>query len=158
MSPAGNFYGSTLVRLRASDPAAATLALAAAVALEEAVRVFLEPLPSLSRASDARCLPQAEGGLLLKWPNDLLLGGAKLSGILLDRVDDAVIVGIGVNLAHHPDLPGRATTSLAAHGVSVDPAAFLDVLAEAFARWLERWRGEGVAAVRARWLERAHPV
>ncbi len=95
---------------------------------------------------------------MLKWPNDLLLDGAKLSGILLDRVDDAVIVGIGVNLTHHPDLPDRATTSLAAHGVGVDPAAFLDVLAEAFARWVGRWRGEGIAAVRARWLERAHPV
>ncbi len=95
---------------------------------------------------------------MLKWPNDLLLDGAKLSGILLDRVDDAVIVGIGVNLAHHPDLPDRATTSLAAHGVGVDPAAFLDVLAEAFARWVGLWRGEGIAAVRARWLERAHPV
>ncbi|MBM6575120.1 biotin--[acetyl-CoA-carboxylase] ligase [Microvirga sp. SRT01] len=147
MSPPGNFYASTLVRLRGSDPQAATLALVAGVALEEAVRVFLEASPVLS-----------QGGLRLKWPNDLLLDGAKLSGILLDRVDDAVIVGIGVNLAHHPDLPDRATTSLAAHGVDVDPAALLDVLAEAFARWVERWRGEGIAAVRARWLERAHPV
>ena len=95
---------------------------------------------------------------MLKWPNDLLLGGAKLSGILLERVDDAVVIGIGVNLAHHPDLSDRFTTSLAAHGIAVTPPIFLDVLTEMLARWLDRWRGEGLGPVRARWLERAHPV
>ncbi len=139
-SPAGNLYASVLVRLRPTDPQAATLALVAAVALDEAVAVFVPH------------------GLLLKWPNDLLLDGAKLSGILLERTEDTVVIGIGVNLADHPDLPDRRTTSLSAHGVSVEPAGFMDVLAESFARWLARWRGEGLAPVRARWLDRAHPV
>jgi BirA family biotin operon repressor/biotin-[acetyl-CoA-carboxylase] ligase len=94
----------------------------------------------------------------LKWPNDLLIDGAKLSGILLERTDDAVIVGIGVNLAHHPDLPDRPTTSLAAHAAPVDPAQFAETLAETFSRWLSRWRGEGLAPVRQRWLDRAHPT
>lgn len=138
-SPPGNLYASTLVRLRPADPPAATLALVAAVALEEAVRVFLP------------------AGATLKWPNDLLIDGAKLSGILLERADDAVVIGIGVNLAHHPDLPDRPATSLAAQGIVVDPASFTDVLAEAVARWLSRWRSEGLAPVRRGWLERAHP-
>ncbi|GAA0665924.1 BirA family biotin operon repressor/biotin-[acetyl-CoA-carboxylase] ligase [Sphingomonas insulae] len=138
-SPPGNLSASTLVRLRPSDPPAATLALAAAVALHEAVGVF---------GVTAQ----------LKWPNDVLVTGAKLSGILLERSGDAVIVGIGVNLAHHPDLPDRPTTSLAAHGAPVAPEVFVDVLAEAFARWLARWRGEGIAAVRAAWLAAAHPI
>ncbi|MEV8668908.1 hypothetical protein AB0075_26400, partial [Klebsiella pneumoniae] len=90
VSPVGNFYGSTLVRVRASDPPPATLALVAAVALDEVVRAYL----GLSGADEA---------LLIKWPNDLLIAGAKLSGILLERTDDAVVVGIGVNLAHYPD-------------------------------------------------------
>lgn len=141
VSPAGNFYASTLVRLRPTDPAPASLGLVAAVALDEAVRVYLR-----------------DGDLALKWPNDLLLGRAKLSGVLLERVDDAVVVGIGVNLAHHPDLPDRPTTSLLAHGVEVTPADFADTLAEAFARWLSLWRGAGLAPVRTRWLEHAHPV
>jgi BirA family biotin operon repressor/biotin-[acetyl-CoA-carboxylase] ligase len=139
--PTGNLYASTIVRLRAADPPAPTLALVAAVALEECVAAYLK-----------------RETLWLKWPNDLLLDGAKLSGILLERADAAVVIGIGVNLADHPDLPDRRTTSLAEHGVAVDPAEFIETLAGAFARWLERWRGEGLAPVRARWLERAHPL
>lgn len=141
VSPVGNLSASTLVRLRPTDPPAATLGLVAAVALHETVRAYLR-----------------EGDLLLKWPNDLLLDGAKLSGVLLERVDDAVVIGMGVNLAHHPALPDRPTTSLAAAGVEVAPADFAETLAEALARWLSAWRGQGVAPVRARWLERAHPV
>lgn len=147
VSPVGNFYGSTLVRLRGSDPAAATLALVAAVALEEVVGVYLSHFPGLRR-----------GSAVIKWPNDLLLNGAKLSGILLERAGDAVIVGIGVNLAHHPDDTDRRATSLAAHGAAPDPADFAETLADAFARWLSIWRGQGLVPVRARWLERAHPI
>lgn len=138
VSPPGNLYASTLIRPRTSDLPAPTLALVAAVALHEAVSVF-------------------HGGAVLKWPNDLLLGGAKLSGILLEGAADAVVIGFGVNLAHHPALADRPTTSLAAHGVPIEPAVFLDVLADAFGRWLERWRGEGLGSIRARWLDRAHP-
>jgi BirA family biotin operon repressor/biotin-[acetyl-CoA-carboxylase] ligase len=142
VSPPGNFHASTLVRLRPDDPPAATLAMVTAVALDEAIDVFLVERSALA----------------LKWPNDLLLAGAKLSGILLERADDAVVIGIGVNLAHHPDLPDRPTTSLAAHGVTVTPSMLAEMLADTVARWLARWRGEGLAPVRARWLARAHPV
>ena len=139
-SPVGNFYGSTLVRLRPADPAPATLGFVAAVALQQVV---------------ADLLPTARA--MLKWPNDLLVDGAKLSGVLLERGEDAVVVGIGVNLAHHPDLPDRRTTSLAALGAPVAPEGFAEMLADGFARWLARWRAEGFAPVRGRWLERAHP-
>lgn len=141
VSPEGNLYTSTLVRLRPSDPPPATLALVAAVALDEAMRAWLPDTVPLA----------------IKWPNDLLIGGAKLSGILLERSGDAVVIGIGVNLAHYPDLPDRPATSLAAHGAAVDAASFLETLVDAFARWLGKWRGEGLASIRARWSERAHP-
>jgi BirA family biotin operon repressor/biotin-[acetyl-CoA-carboxylase] ligase len=129
-----------LVRLYPTDPQAATLALVAAVALEDAVRTFA---------------PRAQ--LVLKWPNDLLIDGAKLSGILLERADDAVIIGFGVNIAHHPQALDRPATSLAAHGHAPDPQLFLETLAESMARWLSRWRGEGLGVIRDRWLARAHP-
>ena len=151
MSPAGNLYASTLIHPRPSDPPAPTLALVAAVALHEAIGVFLHSPSAFGGARIADCLA-------IKWPNDLLLGGAKLSGILLERASDAVVAGFGVNLAHHPALADRPTTSLAAHGVDVAPEAMLDVLADAFARWLGTWRGQGIAQIRSAWLDRAHPV
>ncbi|MDQ2877735.1 MAG: biotin--[acetyl-CoA-carboxylase] ligase [Pseudomonadota bacterium] len=170
-SPAGNLYASTLVRLRSHDPTAATLALVAAVALEEVVRVYVASsppfrgfaAPSLSRREREGVHPaqpggKGEGALQIKWPNDLLFDGAKLSGILLERAGDAVVIGIGANLAHHPDLPDRPTTSLAEHGAAPDPADFLETLAEAFARWVGVWRNEGIAPIRTRWLDRAHPI
>lgn len=141
-SPFGNLYASTLVRLRTGDPQPATLALVSAVALDETVRVFA---------------PHLLANLAIKWPNDLLIDGAKLTGILLERSGDAVVIGIGVNLAHHPAALDRPTTSLAAHGVTVAPAQFLETVSEMFARWLARWRSEGLDPVRARWIKRAHP-
>jgi BirA family transcriptional regulator, biotin operon repressor / biotin---[acetyl-CoA-carboxylase] ligase len=138
----GNLYASTLVRLRATDPAPATLALVAAVALDETVTAYLP-------GSD---------DVVLKWPNDLLIHGAKLSGILLERVDDAVVIGIGVNIADHPQDTGRQVTSMAEHGAAPDPGMFLDTLSRAVARWVARWRGEGLMPIRDRWLSRAHPL
>ena len=139
-SPPGNLYASTLVRLRPDDPPAPTLALVAAVALHEVASAF------------------AGGAAIeIKWPNDLLVAGAKLSGILLERLGDAVIVGFGVNLAEHPDQTERPATSLAALGGSPDPAMFLEALSESFARWLQLWRDEGLAPIRTRWLAAAHP-
>ena len=139
-SPPGNLHASTLVRLRPGDPPAPTLALVAAVALHEVASAF---------AGGAR--------IEIKWPNDLTVAGAKLSGILLERLDDAVIVGFGVNLAEHPDEIARPATSFAALGGAPDPARFLEALAASFAGWLERWREEGLAQVRTRWLAAAHP-
>ena len=138
-SPPGNLYASTIVRLQPSDPAAPTLALVAAVVLVEAVRAY---------APDVT--------VVIKWPNDLLIGGAKLAGILLERAGDAVVVGIGVNLAHHPEGLDRPVTNLALLGHQIDPAAFCEDLAACFARWVARWRSEGLAPVRAAWLSAAH--
>ncbi|WP_294323034.1 biotin--[acetyl-CoA-carboxylase] ligase [uncultured Sphingomonas sp.] len=136
----GNLFASTIVRLRPGDPAAPTLTLVAAVALAEAVSVV------------------APGRAMIKWPNDLLVSGAKLSGILLERgAGDAVVIGFGVNVATHPDLADRPTTSLAAQGVAVTPAALLDLLRERFSHWLERWRGNDLPSVRAAWEAMAHP-
>ena len=140
VSPPGNLYASALVRLRSDDPPAPTLALVAAVALHEVVAIYA---------------PSAQ----IKWPNDLLFDGAKLAGVLLERQGEAVILGFGVNLAHHPSGLGRPAASLAAlAGMAPAPGPFLEILAEAFARWLGRWRGEGLAPVRARWLAAAHPL
>jgi len=70
-----------------------------------------------------------------------------------------VVIGFGVNLAAHPEGLDRPATSLAAAGVEPpEPGSFLIDLAESFALWLSRWRGEGLQPVRKRWLERAHSI
>jgi len=141
-SPIGNVYASTIIRLRSGDPPAPELALVAGVALEETATAWL-----------GRDL------LRLKWPNDLMAGNAKLAGILLERDGDAVIIGLGINLAVAPPAADRPTTCLAdLGGAAPDPAPFLEDLAMAFAHWVARWRGEGLGPVRQRWIERAHPV
>jgi BirA family biotin operon repressor/biotin-[acetyl-CoA-carboxylase] ligase len=139
-SPPGNLHASTLVRLRPGDPPAPTLALVAAVALQEVVAIYAP-------------------GTQIKWPNDLLFGGAKLAGILLEREGDAVIAGFGVNLTQHPEDVERPTTSLAAlAGTAPEPSLLLEILARNFSRWLARWRERGLAPVRAAWLAAAHPL
>jgi BirA family biotin operon repressor/biotin-[acetyl-CoA-carboxylase] ligase len=139
ISPPGNLYASTLVRLQPEDPPAPTLALLAAVALNETLARLVE-------------------GVSIKWPNDLVVNGAKLAGILLERQHNAVILGFGVNLADHPDLPDRAVTSVKVlAGSAPGPDAFAETLAEIFARWLIRWRAEGHAPILDAWRGAAHP-
>lgn len=136
----GNFSGSTLVQLRASDPPAPSLALVAGLALMEAVEIEAPGSP-----------------LLLKWPNDLMLGDAKLAGILLERSGDRVVAGFGVNLARAPELPGRKTASLTG-AKHIAPQEFAPVLAGKFAQILAIWRCSEPAQFAQAWMARAHPI
>jgi BirA family biotin operon repressor/biotin-[acetyl-CoA-carboxylase] ligase len=109
--------------------------------------------------SIADALP-TPNGLMLKWPNDVLLHGAKLAGILIDSAmgsngtPDWVVIGIGVNIAAAPEIPGRATTCLADHGAHPTPQA----LAASIAKKLDHWMANDFPTIRAAWLTRAHPV
>jgi BirA family biotin operon repressor/biotin-[acetyl-CoA-carboxylase] ligase len=135
---AGNFMGSTVVVLRPGDPPAQTLALVAGLATHRAVG-------------------QADG-LLPKWPNDLLVNGAKLGGILLERQGERVVVGIGVNLAQAPEVPDRRTVALAALGPARGLDEFAADLAGVFAAVLLRWHAGEWPAQRSEWMASAHPV
>jgi BirA family biotin operon repressor/biotin-[acetyl-CoA-carboxylase] ligase len=137
-SAPGNFYGSTLVELRSTDPPAQIVSLAAGLALIEAIDAALPAQP-----------------VILKWPNDLMLLGKKLAGILLERSGDRVVVGFGVNLATAPPLPDRQGASL---GGQVVPQAFAPLLAGSFARLVDLWRRSEPALLAHAWLARAHPI
>lgn len=137
-SERGNFFGSTLVELRPGDPSPTTLSLGAGLALIEAVDV---------------AVPGQD--LMLKWPNDLLLGGAKLAGILLERSGDRIVAGFGVNLASGPTFADRATASLAG---AIRPEEFAPYLVDSLARRLGQWRSGDIEQLRTGWLARAHPV
>lgn len=141
VSEPGNLHVSTLVRLRPGDPPAPTLALVSAVAAQETAQALL-PAQRIT----------------IKWPNDLMIGDAKLCGMLLERQGDAVIAGFGMNVAHAPALPDRAAISLAAAGASpdIDAGQVVAVLAAAFERWLDVWRRDGLERIRLAWLTAAH--
>ncbi|MFZ9396564.1 MAG: biotin--[acetyl-CoA-carboxylase] ligase [Erythrobacter sp.] len=138
----GNFMGSTLVRPAPGDPPPPTLALVSGLAAYETV-LPLCPDPS---------------AVMLKWPNDILLGGAKLAGILLEAVRGAVVIGIGVNLRAAPQLADRATTALADVGSPPALEDFAEQLAASFATELVRWRSHGLELLARRWQAAAHPL
>jgi BirA family biotin operon repressor/biotin-[acetyl-CoA-carboxylase] ligase len=138
ISAAGNFYGSTLVQLQANDPPSQTLSLVAGLALVEAIDVAVPSQP-----------------VMLKWPNDVMLSGKKLAGILLERSGDRVAVGFGVNLATVPQLQDRQGASL---GVQILPQAFAPLLAASFARLILLWRQSEPSLIAQAWLARAHPA
>jgi BirA family biotin operon repressor/biotin-[acetyl-CoA-carboxylase] ligase len=145
VSEPGNLYLSLVLRPDAPVARAAQLGFAASLAVADALRRFA-PRPAVT----------------LKWPNDVLLGGKKLAGILLESEGDAggrvrfVVLGIGVNLASHPpDSEFPATSLKAAASQEVAPEAFLAALAPALLVWYERWRGDGFAGLRQAWLDRA---
>ena len=141
-SEPGNLYASLL--LTDAAPAAHLPELCFVVAL--AVR-------------DAGCAvaPELASRLKLKWPNDLLLDGAKLAGILIEAETvggrTATAIGIGVNCAHHPADLAYPATSLAARGAAVMPAELMSALSRSMVARLAQWdRGSGFAAIRAEWL------
>ncbi len=138
-SEAGNLHISILLRPDAPARDIAGYALLAAVALHDAA----------AHHATGRTLS-------LKWPNDLMEGEAKLAGILSEAaLDDRggiahLIFGIGVNLAHAPEVAGRAVTALG----PIPPEAFAATLLEQLGHWLERRESEGFAPIRAAWIER----
>jgi Biotin-(acetyl-CoA carboxylase) ligase len=107
---------------------------------------------------DLRESPAPGRRLGCKWPNDLLIDGAKVSGILPEAeaaggIVEAVVLGMGVNVASFPaELPYRAT-SLAAAGAEASVETVLEALAPRLEAWYRRWREAGFAPVRRRWLD-----
>jgi BirA family transcriptional regulator, biotin operon repressor / biotin---[acetyl-CoA-carboxylase] ligase len=149
-SPKGNFHGTLVLKPPEPPETVALRSFAAALALRDACVTLTG-------------LPQA---FTLKWPNDVLLNGGKLAGILLEssglgQADPVLCIGIGVNLIAAPDPalvePGATppVSLLAETGIRITPEAFLDALAPAYAAWEVIFRGQGFAPLRAAWLAHA---
>lgn len=148
--PAGNFAASLLLRPASGPEHAALYSFVASLALFEACSALTGTPQRFS----------------LKWPNDVLLDGGKLAGILLESSATArdglvLVIGIGVNLAHAPEggqLEGGALrpVALAAETGMLMPAeAFLGELAQHFARFDRQFQQAGFAPIRTAWLQRA---
>ena len=143
-SPPGNLYLSAILRPAAPASVLGQLGFVAAVALAETLESFIG----------------TDRSVAVKWPNDVLVEGRKIAGILLESettgaVARWVIVGVGVNVAHSPPVARVPATSLTALGVAVAPDALAERLIERLFAWRRAWEREGFAPVRAAWLARA---
>lgn len=144
-TPRGNFASTLIMRMPRSPSDAAQRSFVASLALREA---FV-------------AVTGQEQAFALKWPNDVLLNGGKVAGILLETQGPHLVIGIGVNLVHAPrpdEVEAGAVTPvsvLGETGVRVTPDIFLDVLAAAYARFEAQFTTYGFAPVRAAWLSHA---
>lgn len=151
ISQHGNLFASLLIGINCPIRVASQLALVAGIVTYDTIAKLI--------AYEGR------SELLLKWPNDVLLAGEKLAGMLLENVGSpaenrsVVVIGTGINLANHPeDLPQPAI-SLGAYGMTIAPADALEVLAATTHQWLSRWaEGTGFPSIRRAWLDRAGPT
>lgn len=146
ISEAGNLYASLLLIDPAPLARLASLPLAVAVAVHDAVR---------------QVLPADAAPLEIKWPNDLLIGRRKVSGILLEgeKLKDgryALVIGIGVNIAFKPEGTPFPATCLSDEGASAFPEALFAYLFASMADMLQLWNGgAGIARVVERWRQHA---
>lgn len=145
VSERGNLYASLLLINPGPRERLGELPMVCAVALADAVEAATGSF----------------GLVRLKWPNDLLVEGAKISGILLESEmlgdgRSAVVCGFGVNCSHHPDPAQYRATDLSELGFRITPDHLFDRLASAMERRLDQWAGgSGFGAIRKAWLERA---
>ena len=145
-SPAGNLHASLLLTDACAPAQAPELSFVAALALYDAL---------------VAAGPSLQARLRLKWPNDVLLDGAKLAGILIEGEtlaggNFAAVLGFGLNCAHHPGDAGYPACDLAGAGVAAMPEHIFPALACAVDERITQWgRGAGFAAVREAWLARA---
>ena len=144
MSEPGNLYASLLLTAPPLPRVWPQLSLVAALALHDAI---------------GECTKRMEAALVIKWPNDILLGRAKLAGILIEgETGDApaVAIGVGVNCASHPRDTDYPATDLAAAGATVTPSTLFAHLSVKMMERLAQWAaGEGFSSVRADWIARA---
>lgn len=145
-SPPGNLYFSLVLRPGCAPARAAELAFVAALGVGNALGSVLPPL------SEVR----------YKWPNDVLLNERKVAGILLETESaaggelDWLVLGIGINLASHPEDTDYPATDLEYEtGVKQDPPEVLAAFARHFLVWVNRWLDEGFAPVRLAWKAQA---
>jgi BirA family biotin operon repressor/biotin-[acetyl-CoA-carboxylase] ligase len=149
VSEEGNLYASILLIDPAPKALIGTLPLVAALAVYRTLK------PIFART------PQA---LAIKWPNDILVDGQKINGVLLESepLPDgrmAIVIGCGINCAHHPENPDYPATDLAACGFEIAAEDLFPSLAREMDAVLALWnRGTGFWAIREEWLTAARGV
>ena len=150
-SKPGNLYASGLFPYHGEPQILALMSFAAALAVADTLSRYV-----------------AEDIIKLKWPNDVLLGGRKTSGILLESLEGGFIVGIGVNVLHHPTGTEFPATHLMAHMNDDDLSgpeplmsgvpAMIAILTARFEHWRGMLETQGFEPLRKAWMSRAYNI
>ncbi len=144
VSQSGNLYASLLLCIDLTPEKLTNLTFVASLAAYDTLSQFIP-----------------EGQLALKWPNDVLLKQAKVSGILLENhirkeKESAVIIGIGINCQSNPDNTNTPATNLVNSGYAVEPQSVFLHLVTQMDAWLALWNeGANFGEIREEWLARA---
>ncbi|MFT6583491.1 MAG: BirA family biotin operon repressor/biotin-[acetyl-CoA-carboxylase] ligase [Alphaproteobacteria bacterium] len=145
-SPVGNLYFSIVLRPEKPLSEAAMISLIAAISLSDALRAVLPD----------------DVDLLHKWPNDILVDGAKIAGILLEassggasKLVEWIVLGCGVNIVSHPKNTVYPATDLGCYPLKPTAGDILTLFVQKFSYWRALWLEDGVAPIRSAWLHRA---
>ena len=156
----GNLAATLLFTPESGLKHAATLGFVAGLSLADALAAAASDI-NFGIGVDGGSIAEGRGRFELKWPNDVLAGGAKLSGILLESTalpnqQFLLAIGIGVNVVAYPDDTPYPATSLAALGSSCNAQRLFLALSDAWIENLRLWaEGRGLSAIRERWLKQA---
>jgi BirA family transcriptional regulator, biotin operon repressor / biotin---[acetyl-CoA-carboxylase] ligase len=142
ISKLGNLYASHAFAFTSIPTSAGQISFVAALAIHDTATNFV-----------------TNADITLKWPNDCLINGAKFSGVLAELHEATLILGMGLNVSHHPpDLPYKAT-SLITHAPNISVTATLETLRLKLKKWLQIWdQGQGFQHIHRAWEARCDAI
>ena len=143
VSERGNLYASLMIKMDVEPRKMATMTFAVSLAVYDSLAQIIDPKL-----------------LSLKWPNDVLLANAKVSGILLEShviaKQTVQIIGVGINIKHNPPNTNHKATNLQANGIEIQPLDLLAILSVEMGKWLDIWHADDdFVEIRKQWLKRA---
>ncbi|MBV9557867.1 MAG: biotin--[acetyl-CoA-carboxylase] ligase, partial [Pseudolabrys sp.] len=144
ISTPGNLFATLLLHEPSVMAVAPQLSFVAALAAHDAI---------------IGCGPRLSAPVTLKWPNDVLVGGKKVAGLLIEAEGKDLAIGFGINCVEHPPTTSYPATDLKEAGVSVSASTVVEALSSMMQRRLAQWdRSRGFDSIRADWLARAHGI
>lgn len=161
-SRSGNLHVSLLIKPDKELELLSQLSFVTALAVYDSMSSSRDRVAGSSNYMDILVKPWYDS-LKLKWPNDVLVNGRKIAGILLESVKVGdnyyIIIGIGINITYHPIDIDQPTTSLISENLPlIEPQALLKILIENFEKYYQIWDNNSFSFIREKWLEHAYKL
>ncbi|ABV84849.1 biotin--[acetyl-CoA-carboxylase] ligase [Rickettsia massiliae] len=163
-SRSGNLHVSLLIKPDKELELLPQLSFVTALSVYDSITSLCHSHSALCHSRESRHDIRNENNIIqLKWPNDVLINGRKIAGILLESVkvenNYYLIIGIGINITYHPDNIDQPTTSLISENLPpIEAQALLEILIENFEEYYQIWHSNGFPFIRKKWLEHAYKL